>query len=102
MHSSRMRTARSSSHLPVWGGGLPQCMLVYPLGVGLETPLGVSLETPLGVGLETPSRPDPSISPLGVGLETPQARPLNIPPGYGPGDPPVDRQTCVKHNLRGR
>ena len=37
MHSSRMRTTRSSS----WGRGLPQCMLGYPspLGVGLETPL---------------------------------------------------------------
>ena len=54
MHSSRMRTARSSSR---WMGGcLPQCMLGYT--------------TPLGVGLETP-RPNPSTFPLGVGLETP-------------------------------
>ena len=80
-----MHTARSSSRL--LGGGLPQCILGYPPGVGLEIPLGVGLETPqvwacrhaLGVGLETPpgvgletppSRPDPSTSPLGVGLET--------------------------------
>ena len=49
------------------------------LGVGLETPLfpGVSGDSP-GVRLETPT-PDPSTSP-----------------GCGPGDPPVERQTCVK------
>ena len=42
-NSSRIHTARSS-----WGV-LPQCMLGYPLGVGLETPsLGVGLETPPG------------------------------------------------------
>ena len=45
MHSSRMRTARSSSRL------LGGCVLGYPPGVGLETP---------------PS-PDPSTSPLGGG-----------------------------------
>ena len=51
IHSSRMRTARSSSCL--WGGGgcLPQCMLEYtPLGLGLDT----HPNTPLGVGLDTP------------------------------------------------
>ena len=83
IHSSRMRTARSRSCQ--LGGHLPQCMLGYPLGVGLETLLGVNLETPLGVGLEnlawvwawrppwvwawrTP-RTDPSTPPLGVGHE---------------------------------
>ena len=83
MHSSRMCTARSSSRLL---GGLPQCMLGYPPGVGLETPLCVGLETP-GCGPGDPPRPDPSTSPcvwawnppppwpdsstshLGVGLE---------------------------------
>ena len=38
MHSSRMRTARSSNR-QLWEGGLPQCMQGYiPPGVGLETP----------------------------------------------------------------
>ena len=70
IHSSRMRTAHSSSCLG--GGGLSQCMLGY-------TPWGVGLETPPGVGLETPAprvwawRPPPSqtsqLSPFCVGLE---------------------------------
>ena len=40
MHSSRMRTARSSSHQPGGGGGLPQCMLGYtnPPGCGPGEP----------------------------------------------------------------
>ena len=85
LHSSRMRTARSSSRQPAGGGGrggsLPQCMLGYtnPPGVGLETPLSAGLETPLpDVGLETPQvwawrHPH-------MGLETPS--------GCGPGDAP--------------
>ena len=37
MHSSRMRTVRSSGRL--LEGGLPQCMLAYtPLGMGLDIP----------------------------------------------------------------
>ena len=41
MHSSRMRTVRSSSHLP-GKGGLPQCMLGYvcPRGVSAQCMLG--------------------------------------------------------------
>ena len=66
MHSSRMRTACSSSH---WGD-LPQCMLGY------MPPAGCGPGGPPSVGLEDPS----------VGLETPQARPLNFPPGYEPGN----------------
>ena len=64
MHSSRMRTARSSSQVfsSVHAG-------IHPLGVGLETPLGVGLEIPPGVSLET--RPG----------QTPQ-----FPPGCGPGN----------------
>ena len=58
MHSSRMRTARSSSRL-LWGC-LPQCMLGYPPECGPGDPLGVGLRPP---------RPGPSTSPLGVGLE---------------------------------
>ena len=62
-----------------WGGGcLPQCMLGYPLGLGLglDTP-GVGLHPPtLDVGLDNPSGcgpghpPDPPTSHLGLGLET--------------------------------
>ena len=71
MHSSRMRTAHSSSPL-LGGGGVASCMLgSIPLGVGLETPL---------------ARP-PNFPPPVVDLETPLARPLNFPLGCGPGDP---------------
>ena len=70
MYSSGMRTALSSRCLG--RGCLPQCMLGYPLGVGLETPPpGLGLETPLGVGLEPP---------LGVGLETPPGQTPQLPP----------------------
>ena len=37
-----------------------------------------------------PSSQTPNL-PLDVGLETPPARPTNLPPGPGPGDPPVNR-----------
>ena len=83
-----MYTTHSSSCLL---GGLPQCMLGYPPGVGLET-LPVWAWRPSsgcgpgdlpGVGLETPPRPDPSTSPLGVGLETCKAYwdTTPLPPG---------------------
>ena len=85
MHSSRMHTAHSSSHLLV--GGLPQCMLGYPPpGVGLETPLGVGLETPW-VWAWRPPRPDPSTSPWVWAWRPPPGVGLR-PPGCGPGDPP--------------
>ena len=67
MHSSRMRTARSSSRL--WREGLPQCMLGYTR-LGLDTPL--TLDHPPGVGLDTPP------------VQTP-----NLPPGPGPRHPPL-------------
>ena len=108
MHSSRMRTARSSSRL--LGGmstsvhaGIPPCGCVPgdPLGCGsgdpsrsdpsTSPPLGVDLETPPGqtaqlspwVWAWRPPRPDSSTSPLGVGLETlprpdPSTSPLNV------------------------
>ena len=97
MHSSRMRTARSSSRRE----GLPQCMLGYTPwewacrpprvrawkpspGVGLEPPPSMGLETPLGVSLTTLPRPDPSTSPFGVGLETPPwPDPSTSPLGVG-------------------
>ena len=81
MHSSRMRTAGSSSHLLERGVCLPQCMLGY-------TPL------PPGLGMETPW----AWRPPRVILETPPARPPNnFPPGCGSGDcRPADRilDTC--------
>ena len=71
MHSSIMRTARSSSSPLGGGGGLPQCMLGYTPWAWTPPPLGVGLET---------SRPDPP----------------NIPPGSGPRQSPpppwTDRQ----------
>ena len=88
MHSSRMRTARSSSRL--LGDRLPQCMLGYtPQGLGLDTPPelwatppglgldppGVGLDTPLGVGLDTP---------IHVGLDPPPQPDPKPPPGSGP------------------
>ena len=89
MHSSRMPTSRSSSHL--FGGGLPQCMLGYPLGVGMETPQGVGLET---------LQPDPSTSPLGVGLKTCKAcwdtTPTWIPARHG-GIPPAMHAEIPPH-----
>ena len=55
MHSSRMRTARSSSCRPRGGSAL--------VNAGIHTSLGVGLETPLGVGLETPPRYGPGDPP---------------------------------------
>ena len=93
MHSSKMRTTRSSSRqLCVCGGGSASVHAgIHPPGVGLETP-------PLGVGLETPHPPpNPSSSSLGVGLETCKAC-LDTPP------PPETFKVCwdttPKHNLR--
>ena len=110
MHSSRMRTARSSSRLLAGGGSASVHARIPtrspwvwpwrpPLGVGMETPrcrpgdpsrldsltspLRVGLETPLGMGLENPTpMPDPSTSPrVWVWRPPSQPRPLNFPPG---------------------
>ena len=92
MHSSRIRTVRSSSRL-LGREGLPQWML------GLPLPPGVGLATPWEFVWRPPSRPDPSISPPapwvwawrppGVGLETPlQDRTLNFPPWVWAWRPP--------------
>ena len=100
MHSSRMRTSRSSSHRG--GGCLSQCMLgCPPYGCGpgdpprpdpstspwvwaWRCPPGVGLTSLLGVGLENPPspRPDPSTSPLGVAWRP--ARHAWIPPHTPP------------------
>ena len=70
MHSSRMCTTRSNSHL--LGGSA----LVY---AGLHTPgPGSGPGDPPGVGLETPLGCGPGDLPPGVGLR---------PPRCGPGDP---------------
>ena len=45
MHSSKMRTACSSSHLLGGGGCLPQCVVGYHPGCVSGDPLGVGLET---------------------------------------------------------
>ena len=108
MHSSRMRTARSSSR-QLGGFSLSACWDTppSPLGVGLEpppwvwawnppscgpghpprcgpgdSPVARPLNLSLGVGLETPPGQTPQ-PPLGVGLEPPWARPLKLPLGVG-------------------
>ena len=66
MHSSRMRTTRSSSH---WGVCLSACWDTPPWVWAWRSPLGVGMETPMGVGMET-LLARPLNFPLGVGLET--------------------------------
>ena len=79
MHSSRMRTARSSSRL-----------------------LGGSAS--VHAGIHTPPPPEGlDLDPQDVGLDTPLARPPNLPFGPGPRHPPVIRMTdrqVYKYNLR--
>ena len=104
MHSSRMRTAHSSSRhkgglhttpLPLarppstspLGVGLDQIPLNFPLGVGLDQ---IPLNFPLGCG----SGPDPPQLPLGCG--PPQ---YQIPPDQAPPPPWTDTH-LKKHNLR--
>ena len=100
MHSSRMRTSRSSSHRG--GGCLSQCMLGCPPRPDPSTspwvwawrcPPGVGLTSLLGVGLENPPspRPDPSTSPLGVAWRP--ARHAGIPPHTPPPE------TCCKAGI---
>ena len=92
MHSSRMRTTRSSSH-PPWMLAWNWSPWISPLGVGLDL---IPLNFPLGCGpgSDPPQFPpwvwawiwSPSIFPLGVDLDL---IPLNFPLGCGPGcDPP--------------
>ena len=107
MHSSRMRTTRSSRHL--LGGVCLNACWDIPLGVGLETPPGHTPQLPPWCGPRDPLRPDLSTSPFVWAWRQPQARPLNFPPGYGPGvlqcmlgyqppPPPLwtEWQTCIK------
>ena len=96
MHSGRMRTARSSSHLLGWGVSVSVHAGIHtPLGVGLETPPrcrpgdtpSQTPQSPPWVWAWRPPWPDPSTFPPGCGPgDPPPARPLNLPFGCGPGD----------------
>ena len=101
MHSSRMCTIHSNSCLL---GGLPQCMLGYPLRYepGDPPPPVWAWRPPLGVGLETP--------PPGVGLETPPSQTPQLPPWVWawrpvrhtgiPPPPPGDLQGMLGYHLQ--
>ena len=93
MHSSRMRTACSSSH---WGV-LPQCMLgCTPLGVGLQTPqvwawrplhlgVGCGPGDPPGCGPGDHPSQTPQLPPWLWAWRSPWPDPSTPPPGCGPG-----------------
>ena len=92
MHSSRIRTAHSSSHL-LEGGSvcLSACWDTSPQ-VWAWRPPQVWAWRPPQVWAWRPLWPDPPTSPLGVGLEMPPPQPdPQLPPRCGPGDPPVSR-----------
>ena len=75
MHSSRMRTARSSSRLLGGGGSASVHARIHPPGLGLDT-------TPLGPGPGHPPGCGPEDLPPGVGLEAPPPD-KQPPPGLG-------------------
>ena len=79
MHSSRMRTVRSSSRL--LGGGMSASV-----HAGIHTHTWPGPGHPPGLGLEAPLA-RPSNLPLGIAWRPPQPDPLTSP-GYGPGDLP--------------
>ena len=111
MHYSRMRTARSSTHLlggsaPVHARIPPWCGPREPPWVwAWRPPPQVWAWRPPWMWAWRPPRPDPSTSPLGVGLETCKAcwdttpwipaRHAGIPPAMHAGiptlPPPMDR-----------
>ena len=110
MHSSRMRTARSSSR-QVGEGVLPQCMLGYPPQVWAWRPPWVWAWSPPQVWAWSPSPGQtPQVPPWvsawkparHAGIHPPLQRPARhagIPPARHAGiprPPPVDRQTRVK------
>ena len=84
MHSSRMRTARSSGRLLWGGGGLPQCMLGYPPGCGPgDTPPPVwAWRHPLGMGLETPPGQTPQLPPWVWAWRPARHARIPAPPGH--------------------
>ena len=79
MHSSRMRSARSSSRLRGKGGVCISACWDTPLwawpghppGLGLDTPPGVDLDSPPRCGPGLPLSQIPQPPPLGLGLDTP-------------------------------
>ena len=103
MHSSRMRTARSSSRRE----GLPQCMLGYtPWEWACRPPRVRAWKPSPGVGLEPPPQYGPGDPPGCEPGDPSQARPLNFPLWCRPGDPPLARPLnfppgCGPGNLQG-
>ena len=101
MHSSRMRTARSSSRLLEGGVCLSACWDTHPLGVGLETPRP-DLSTSPWVWAWRPPQPDPSTSPWVWAWRPPTHQTPRPPPWVwvwrparhtGIPAPPVNRMT---------
>ena len=83
MHSSRMRTAHSSSRHGGWVSTPPgKIPLKFPLGVGLDQ---IPLNFPLGCG---PALDPPQLPPWVWGLDQ---IPLNFPLGVGLEPPPRTR-----------
>ena len=108
MHSSRMRTARSSSHHGGGRGGLHPPEQKTPWEQTSPTlEQAPPLNFPLGGGPGDPLARSPSTSSLVVGLEMPPDQiPLNFPLGCGPGDPPnqipsTSPPGCGSGNLQG-
>ena len=80
MHSSRMRTACSSSHHREVSTSPGQIPLNFPLGCG-PGPDPPQLSPWVWAWTRSPST-----SPFGVGQETPQSDPPKVPLGSGPGN----------------
>ena len=110
LHSSRMRTVRSSSRLLGGGVSISVHAGIPPQAWAWRPPSGQTPQPPPGYGPGDTSQPDPP-QPPGYGPRDPLDPPTSplawawIPPpgqtpqpplGYRPGDPPVDRQTRVK------
>ena len=110
MHSSRIRTARSSSR---WWGARPDPPQLPPLGVGLDLiplnfPLGCGpgpdpLNFPLGCG---PGPDPPQITPWvwawrhpGAGTPLPEQAPPEADPQGAGTPPPVDRIIDACENI---
>ena len=84
MHSSRMRTAHSSSRR---GGSASVHAGIDPRVWAWRPPSQISLNFPLGCGPGDPPGQIPLNFPLGVGLQTtPGHIPFNFPLACGPGD----------------
>ena len=103
MHSSRMHTARSSSHHRGGGVGLDQIPLNFPLGVGLETCKACWDQTPSRTRLPwhqaslRTSAPR-TRHPPGPGTPQNQAPPGTRHPPDQP-HPPVNRITDTCKNI---